>query len=291
MGDAFGSFKQQVRDAVDEYLTQCFTEQSDSEVLRAAKYAVLTGGHRWRALVAVAAGRVFTERAMEIVLPSAVGVELAHAASLVLDDLPSMDDAQMRRGKPCVHVVFPRWATDMLPVYLVTLGYKISLANPHASYERRVRCALDLSEAGLRMIQGQEYDLRSDGNRQDARQWLLTCYELKTGVLFAAAAKAGAVLCGASDEEAAAFERCGMNLGISFQFQDDVADKVAAFEQIGKDAGNDKDKLTAVQLFGVQGARDRARDLERSALSRLESYGATADLLRRLITEANWTSS
>ena len=84
---------------------------------------------RWRALVAVAAGTVFRDDALQLVLPAACGVELAHAASLVLDDLPSMDDACVRRGKPCTHRAFLGWAAHMAPVFMVTLPYQISLDN------------------------------------------------------------------------------------------------------------------------------------------------------------------
>lgn len=291
MDDLFDTFKQQVRDRVEEYLADSLDAQPVSEVQKAAQYAALAGGHRWRALVAVAAGRVFRDNALELVVPSAAGVELAHAASLILDDLPSMDDAKMRRGKPCVHLVFPRWVTDMVPVYLVTLAYQVSLQNELVSFERRVRCALELSRAGLGMIQGQELDLAQNGSRPDSEDYLRTCYELKTGVLFAAAAKAGAVLCGASDAEADLFGRCGMSLGVSFQYQDDIADKIAAFDQIGKDAHKDDGKLTSVGLFGVRGAQTQANDMEKTTLFDLERYGDDADLLRRLVSGASWEAS
>ncbi|HBH41554.1 MAG TPA: hypothetical protein DDW26_06550, partial [Rhizobiales bacterium] len=98
----------------------------------------------------------------QLVLPAASGVELAHAASLVLDDLPSMDDASVRRGKPCTHRVFPAWAADMVPVFLVTLAYEISLDNPRVDAPARIKAALELSAAGLMMIRGQVHDMRQD---------------------------------------------------------------------------------------------------------------------------------
>ena len=108
----FDTAKADVRGAVEDFLQRVFADVPATEVANAARYAVLGGGHRWRALVAVAAGRIFRDDAMHLVLPAACGVELAHAASLVLDDLPSMDDACLRRGKPCTHRAFPRWAAD-----------------------------------------------------------------------------------------------------------------------------------------------------------------------------------
>jgi geranylgeranyl pyrophosphate synthase len=103
----FDATKAEVRRAAEDFLVELFAKAPDTDVARAAGYAVLGGGHRWRALVAVAAGKIFRDDALQRVLPAACGVELAHAASLVLDDLPSMDDAAIRRGKPCTHRAFP----------------------------------------------------------------------------------------------------------------------------------------------------------------------------------------
>jgi geranylgeranyl pyrophosphate synthase len=95
----FDAAKAELRRAVEDFLTQLFAKAPDTDVARAAGYAVLGSGHRWRALVAVAAGKIFRDDSLRLVLPAACGVELAHGASLVLDDLPSMDDAAIRRGK------------------------------------------------------------------------------------------------------------------------------------------------------------------------------------------------
>lgn len=135
---SFDAAKADVRRADEDFLQEVFADVPATEVAKAARYAALGGGHRWRALVAVAAGKIFRDDALELVLPAACGVELAHAASLVLDDLPSMDDASVRRGKPCTHRVFPDWATEMAPVFMVTLAYQISLDNPSVPTSARV---------------------------------------------------------------------------------------------------------------------------------------------------------
>jgi geranylgeranyl diphosphate synthase type II len=95
--------KANVRGAVEGYLVSAFDMYPPTEVREAARYAALGGGHCWRAIVTVAAGRIFCDDALDVTLPGACGMELAHAASLVLDDLPSMDNAEVRRGKPCTH--------------------------------------------------------------------------------------------------------------------------------------------------------------------------------------------
>jgi geranylgeranyl diphosphate synthase type II len=172
----FDAAKAEVRRAVEDFLGQVFARQPDTEVASAARYVALGGGHRWRALVAVAAGQIFRADALHLVLPAACGVELAHAASLVLDDLPSMDDAAVRRGKPCTHRVFPAWAADMAPVFLVTLAYQISLDNPPVPAAARIKAALELSDAGLMMIRGQVHDMHQDAEEGAAEQErLLRC--------------------------------------------------------------------------------------------------------------------
>src|SRR5260370_33398696 len=103
--DDWNAFKKRVRAAVEQRLEEACSAFSDDVVAHTARYAVLGAGHRWRAMVAIAAGEIFDLDALRIGLPGACGVELAHAASLILDDLPSMDNADIRRGKPCAHRV------------------------------------------------------------------------------------------------------------------------------------------------------------------------------------------
>lgn len=282
----FDAAKAEVRHAVEAYLADSLARLPENEVRDAAAYAVLGGGHRWRAIVAVAAGRIFRPDALEIVLPFAGGVELAHAASLVLDDLPSMDDASLRRGKPCAHRIFPAWAVDMTPVYLVALAYRISLDNPRASAERRVEAAIALSHAALEMIGGQVRDMRQDGG-SEPEILLLDCYRLKSSALYGAAAMAGAVLCGASASEAERIRAAGVDLGLSYQFLDDVADVA----EVGKEGGRDADKRTAIDLFGIEGATRKSVEFQSRALSHLGGFGTEADWLRTLISEASWKAS
>ena len=283
----FDAKKQQVRDAVEAFLTSGFRAYPDSDVRRAAEYSTLGGGHRWRPIVAVAAGEIFRDDALEIVLPGACGAELAHAASLILDDLPSMDDASFRRGKPAAHCVFPGWAVAMAPVFLVTMAYDISLKNDRVNSDKRVRAALDLCDAGQQMIAGQAMDVRQD-SVDDDKKHLLQLYGMKSGALYAASARSGAILCDASQVEADKIYQAVMKLGLSYQFMDDIADVVASLEDVGKESGKDSDKTTAVDLFGVDGARKKAREFQGEGLKLITGFGSRADWLRQLIQEASW---
>ena len=290
LGD-FTAEKTRVRGAVEDFLSSAFDRYPSTEVRDAARYAVLGGGHRWRAIVAVAAGRIFREDALDVTLPGACGVELAHAASLILDDLPSMDNAEVRRGKRCVHLVYPQWAVDMAPVFLITMAYQLSLDNPLACEERRVGAALELSSAGLGMIAGQTEDIRQDHAREKAGEQLLGCYQLKSGVLYAAAAKAGAILCGANQQEARCIHDAGLNLGLSYQMLDDVADVVADVPEVGKNSGMDLSKWTAVDWLGLDGARRKSGEFQTTALAALDRFDSRANWLRTLVCEASWKAS
>ncbi|WP_346913788.1 polyprenyl synthetase family protein [uncultured Roseibium sp.] len=285
----FSGEKADVREAVERYLEEQFAAYAETEVRRAAEYTALGGGHRWRPIVAIAAGRIFHTDALEIALPGACGAELAHAASLILDDLPSMDDAALRRGKPCVHLVFPKWAVDMAPVFLVTMAYAISLNHDRSSADRRVQAALALSSAGTAMIEGQCLDLASslaDGTEAQ----MLDCYRLKSAALYGAAARGGALLCGAGPEDADRMERAGFYLGLAYQFMDDVADVTATVEQVGKQVHQDDGKFTATAWLGVEGAAEMSRSYQTKALAELAPYGPEAEWLRSIVCEASWAT-
>ncbi len=285
--ESFQEFKVRVRQSVEEHLGGIFSAHPDTEVCRAARYAVLGGGHRWRAMGTIASGLIFRDDAFRVCLNPACAVELVHAASIILDDLPSMDDARIRRGKPCLHLRYPRWAVDMSPAFLVNMAYALILDNPEAAYEARVSAAVICSKAGAHMSVGQEMDVEQSSG-ENPREHLLDCYRMKSGALYAAATGAGAVICGADSNDAAVLSECGMHLGLSYQFLDDIADVDASVEETGKDTGMDVGKCTAVDLFGIAGAKTLASQFEYEALSRLEPYGPKAELLRCLIRSASW---
>jgi geranylgeranyl pyrophosphate synthase len=284
----FSSNNQAVRDATVRFLESRFDACPASLVRDAARYAALGDGHRWRPIVAVAAGQIFDPDALSIGLPGACGAELAHAASLVLDDLPSMDDAKLRRGRTCTHLVFPRWATDMAPVFLINIAYEIGLANDRVSADRRVEAAIALGDAGMAMIAGQAIDVTQPGDGSPER--MMECYRLKSGELYGAAAKAGVILCGGSQQDAATLHRAGVLIGISMQFVDDIADVTGVADIVGKEGGKDAGKFTAVDWLGVEGAAARSSELRDEALSLLAPYGREADWFRHLVHRVSWAN-
>lgn len=286
--NTFEVFKVRVRQSVEMRLEEILSAPGDTEVCRTAKYAVLGGGHRWRAMVAIAAGSIFDRDAMTICMPLACGVEMAHGASLILDDLPSMDDADYRRGKPSAHLAYPAWAVHLAPMYLINTAYRAVLDNPLAAPERRLAGAIEMSNAALLMIEGQEIDL-SQPSGGDEQATMLKCYRRKSGALYASAARVGATFCGAGeDDRTAVYEAC-MNLGLSYQFLDDVADVEAGLGEVGKLPGSDVGKRTAIHFFGAGDTKVQARRYQEIALSLLDRFGPEAEILRDLARHASWS--
>ena len=284
---AYEQAREIVRREVDDFLSQSLSEQPRSLVRKVVEYAVLSGGQRWRPLVAVASGLIFDPDPLPIVVPGACGIELAHSASLILDDLPSMDDAAMRRSKPCPHLVFERWAVDLAPVFMITLAYRLSLSNKRVASDRRVRMAIAMSIAGLDMIAGQAMDVDHPDKDHDPKT-LAECYRQKCASLYAAAALTGALSFGVDHADATKLFQCGLNLGLAYQFWDDVADVIATEHRSLKTAGQDTDKVTAIDLYGLAGARSKIDEFQEAALAELEGYGTEADMLRTIIRSASW---
>ena len=250
-----------------------------TELLRAARYVGLGGGHRWRGLLTLAAGALFQPEAAARVLPLAAALELLHAASLVLDDLPSMDNALTRRGRACVHLVFPEPVVDMLPAFLVNRAYGVVLDHSAASSEIRLHVLQLLGEAGEQLARGQELDLAL-ARRPAGEAELLECYALKSGALFATALAGGALLCGAGAAEIGPLHAAGVKLGQAYQILDDLADGP---EEDGEypAAG----RPTAYSLFGRAGARERAQQLLREIALQFDRFGPAAGRLRGVLDE------
>ena len=264
-----------LRRRIDRALEGALVGEGPGETLRAARYAT-QGGRRWRGLLAVAAGGIFRADAGERAMPLAVALEMMQAASLVLDDLPSMDHASTRRGRACAHLVFPRWVVDLLPAFLVNRAHQVVAEAPGVSEGCRIRALRLLGEMGTRMARGQEMDLAL-GRSPIREDELMECYALKSGALFAAALGGGAVLCGAGEGDAAALGEVGTRLGQAYQILDDIADGPE------EDAGRGVGRATAYHLFGAVAARERAERLLAEAEGGLDRFGPAAERVRELL--------
>ena len=278
-----GERQRRIEDVLDRSLPA--EDDGPAPLAAAMRYAVLGGGKRIRPLLAYAAGEA-VEAEPAIVDAAAAAVELVHAYSLVHDDLPSMDDDTLRRGKPTCHVAFGEATALLAGDALQALAFAV-LAHGRLP-DGCVACAMLADAAGWRgMAGGQAIDLAAVGASLPMPE-LETMHRLKTGALIRAAARLGAA-CGRalSAAEARAIDAYASAAGLAFQVVDDVLDVEGSAASLGKTAGKDaaQGKPTFVALLGVAGARERAEALRVEAHAALAPLGPTG---RRLSELADW---
>jgi geranylgeranyl pyrophosphate synthase len=214
-------------------------------------------------------------------MPAAIAIESIHAASLMLDDLPSMDDAPLRRGRPSAHVQFGEAVTILAAFGLLNEAYR------HVAHEYDPPLARQISglladAVGLDgLIAGQAEDVAAT-DHAITFETLERIHRRKTGVLFSAAATAGALTADASATDIAALHAYARNLGLAFQIIDDLLDVTASSDETGKAVRHDARKTTFVSFSGVEGARELAGDLVQTAIGALTPFGRRADDLRAL---------
>ncbi len=255
---------------------------------QAVRYSVFAGGKRLRPIL-VMAGAEAVGGSAESVLPAACAVELLHTYSLVHDDLPVMDDDDLRRGQPTCHKVYGEATAILAGDALLTACFGILAKLPQnrgIPPERVVRVIAELAEAaGTRgLIGGQMVDLASEGGAVD-EDTLKYIHTHKTGALIRFSVRAGAILSGASGAQLNRLTDYAENLGLAFQIIDDILDVVGDEQVIGKPVGSDQrnQKATYPVLFGLETSRQKAAEAAARAKSSLDDFGAEADFLRRLI--------
>lgn len=256
------------------------------EVHRALRYSALGAGKRVRPVLALAVAELLGAPESDAALDIACAVELVHASSLVLDDLPSMDDAQLRRGRPTVHRAFGEDVAILAAFALLNRAFALVAEAGSRLAPRRYAPAEmvhHLAEAvGTKgLIGGQALDLRSTPGEMDLER-LEYIHSHKTGALFLAAAELGAMAADARRRDLEAVGRYAKNLGLAFQIEDDLLDALATPAETGKDAKQDLGKTTFVDLLGVDGARALADELLAFAIDSLTPFGARAEPLRAL---------
>ena len=256
----------------------------EGRVTEAMRYAALDGGKRLRPFLAVAAADLFdVPRARS--LRAAAAVEMVHCYSLVHDDLPAMDDDDLRRGRPTVHKKFDEATAILAGDALLTEAFAV-LADPATHPDGAIRASLvaELARASgvAGMVGGQMIDLRAaDLNLDD--EGLKRLQNLKTGCIIAVACRMGAVLAGAPAATVDALGHYGMDMGLAFQIADDVLDVESTAAETGKATGKDAaaGKATFVSRLGLEGAKKLAQTLAHQAGNHLIEFGNKANLLKQ----------
>jgi geranylgeranyl diphosphate synthase type II len=265
---------------VEEYLDRYLPPETapPTTLSRAVRYSLFAGGKRLRpALVLGAAEAVRGDP--ENALPAAAAFEMIHTYSLIHDDLPSMDDDSLRRGRPTSHVVFGEAIAVLAGDALQSHAFAV-LADPlppcRVPAEKRLRAIGELARAAgaAGMVGGQVLDLESEGKPVDAAT-LERIHRHKTGALIRAAVRVGAIVGGATEDDLERLTRFGEEVGLGFQIVDDILDVEGSNQTLGKSAGKDAraGKATYPLVHGIDVARRKAEALLASALSRLEPFG------------------
>lgn len=256
-------------------------------LMAAMRHAVLGCGKRLRPFLVAEAARLF-DRAGDGAMRAGAAVELVHCYSLVHDDLPAMDDDDLRRGRPTAHKLFDEATAILAGDALQTLAFEV-LADPATDPDPAVRAELVLAlarAAGLAgMVGGQMLDLAAEGRFGEAAldaEATRRLQAMKTGAILAVSAEAGAILGRADAQERAALLAYGRALGAAFQVADDLLDREASAEAMGKRTGKDQEagKATLVDLLGVDGAKAECARLTEAALAALAPFGPRAERLR-----------
>ena len=287
--DALATELEEAVDAVEQLLDNLILipDGREARVVEAMRYSTFAGGKRLRPFLVIASADLFGVR-REQSLRVAAAVEMVHTYSLVHDDLPCMDDDDLRRGKPAAHVKFDEATALLAGDGLLTQAFAV-LADEETSHHAGIRAELVSSLARAAgshgMVGGQMMDLLTEHIEVDVGE-ITRLQQLKTGALIAFACEAGAILGKADDHERHALHAYAHDLGLTFQITDDLLDAEGSAERLGKRVGKDKDrgKATFVSLLGLDGARQQAKLLAEQAATHLLPFGPRAELLRDLAT-------
>lgn len=257
-----------------QLLPRCANGQD--EVVEAMRYSISNGGKRLRPVLCLEFAKACGADRYDA-LDFACAVEFVHTYSLIHDDLPCMDDDDMRRGKPSCHKQFGEAVALLAGDALLTQAFQILSGSSLDDSKIASACALLAQNSGVSgMVGGQVIDLKYESQTPDMKQ-ILAVHRLKTGALIAAACLLGCIAAGADENKIAAASAYAYNLGVAFQIKDDILDVTASTDELGKPAGSDaqNNKTTYVTLRGVENAQNDVEKLTESAVARLDEFENT----------------
>ena len=279
--------KNQIIDAALEKMLQ--DSPSTETLVKAMQYSLMAGGKRIRPVLCLAACEA-VGGAPQQALTAACALEMIHTYSLIHDDLPAMDDDELRRGKPTCHIAFDEATAILAGDALLTLAFEVLSAVHITDGHHAARCLKVIhiisEAAGYQgMIQGQMLDIASEGRKLSAEE-LETMHRLKTGALIETSIACGALLGGADQQQKELLGAYGSKIGLAFQVADDILNVEGNPQLMGKATGTDqlREKTTYPSVLGIEAARDFSKKLVREALQALETFGKQADPLRAIAT-------
>jgi geranylgeranyl diphosphate synthase type II len=265
---------------VDHWLDKLLPSEDTrpSEIHKAMRYSIFAGGKRLRPILVAAAGDAF-EVAPELLYPVASAMEMIHTYSLIHDDLPAMDNDDLRRGRPTCHKVFGEAIAILAGDALLTRAFEVvaKVVVPSERLLNKIEVISEIASAAgtvNALIGGQVVDILSEGKPVTA-ETLDYIHSAKTGALITACVRIGAIMGHANPDELELITNYGKTAGLAFQITDDLLDVLATSEQLGKTAGKDANvqKATYVALHGIEASRKRARELAESAIASVKALG------------------
>ncbi len=257
---------------IEAYLQECFQEDApQKELFEAMRYSLLAGGKRLRPALTQAFCELCGGNAEEA-LPFGAAIEMVHTYSLIHDDLPCMDNDDLRRGKPTNHRVYGEATAVLAGDALLTAAFS-QLAKAKLPAERIVEAVrvLSLCAGELGMVGGQVLDMDAEA-RECTEQEVYDIQSRKTGALISAACQLGVIAAGGSEKQQAAASAYAESLGLAFQIEDDILDVVGDAQKLGKAVGVDEKKNTFVRLYGIKKCREMIRDETDKAIAALSAF-------------------
>jgi geranylgeranyl diphosphate synthase, type II len=252
---------------VNEWLDRLVPSEATppEQLHRAMRYSLLAGGKRLRPALLLAAGEAFGADTVDL-LPAACAIEMIHTYSLIHDDLPAMDNDDLRRGRPTCHKAFGEAVAILAGDALLTQAFGVLASNaPTRDAERQVRVIREAATAAgtvEALIGGQMADIESEGKRVDAAT-LEYIHRSKTGAMITASVVMGGLIAGADEDQIDKLRGYGQRIGLAFQIADDILDVTSTSEQLGKTPGKDQaaNKATYPAIHGIAASEKRAREL------------------------------
>lgn len=274
----------QMADAALDRLIPLETQHPVS-IHKAMRHSVFAGGKRLRPVLCMEAGRMVAGSLPSGIADLGAALEMLHTYSLIHDDLPALDNDDLRRGRPTSHKVFGEAIAILAGDALQTQAYEV-LAEIECPAEARVRIIAEIARGTGTvdgMIGGQVVDLEAEHARPTP-EMLEYIHRSKTAALITASLVSGGIYAGAKDSQVAKLRAFGQAIGLAFQIVDDVLDVTQSSEQLGKTAGKDtaSEKATYPSLFGIEASSKKADELVNQAFSELDSFGERAETLKKL---------
>jgi geranylgeranyl diphosphate synthase type II len=285
--DGLSVYLKERRKLVERALDRCLPAATvrPATIHRAMRYSLLAGGKRLRPILMLAAAESCGAKDLANILPAACAVELIHTYSLVHDDLPCMDDDDLRRGRPTSHKVFGEGIAVLTGDALLTRAFGLlATVKPAKRYPlSQLLAEMEAAAGSLQLIAGQVADLEAEGKKLSIRD-VRFIHERKTAAMIVLSLRLGAMIAGATPRQLKALTDFGASLGLAFQILDDILDVTATSEQLGKSAGKDLKaaKATYPAVIGLEAALKEAEIETRKALRSLDVLGTRGVRLREI---------